>query len=142
MTLEVDLEHEVVAGHEPVALDTGAVAHPDVGDLDAPVALLVLGQTLDAVLVAEGAQHVGRGAVDGQLTLVEHDRPVAERADDLEAVGDEDDGAAVPLEGPDLVEALLLEGLVTDREHLVDEQDLGVDVDGDGEGQPDVHAAE
>ena len=40
-----------------------------------------------------------------------------------------------------LAEALLLEGDVADRQHLVDEQDLRLEVGGDGEGQADVHAA-
>ena len=38
------------------------------------------------------------------------------------------------------VEALLLEGGVADGEHLVDEQDVGVDLDRHREGEPDVHA--
>ena len=38
------------------------------------------------------------------------------------------------------VEALLLEALVADGEHLVDEQDVGLDVDRHGEAQTDVHA--
>ncbi len=42
------------------------------------------------------------------------------------------------LEPVELVEALLLEGGVADREHLVDQQDLGVDLDRDREGEPHV----
>ena len=38
------------------------------------------------------------------------------------------------------VEALLLEGGVADGEHLVDQQDVGVDLDRDRERQADVHA--
>ena len=55
-------------------------------------------------------------------------------------MADQDDRAALLLEGADLVHALALERLVADGEHLVDEQQVGVDVDGDGERQPDVHA--
>ena len=40
----------------------------------------------------------------------------------------------------DPVHALALERLVADGQHLVDEQDVGVDVHGDGEGEPHVHA--
>ena len=40
-----------------------------------------------------------------------------------------------------LAEALALERRVADREHLVDEQDLRLEVGGDGEGEPHVHAA-
>ena len=38
------------------------------------------------------------------------------------------------------VEALALERLVADREHLVDEQHVGIDVDGDCEAEAHVHA--
>ena len=40
----------------------------------------------------------------------------------------------------ELVEALLLERRVADRQHLVDQQDVGVDLDRDREREPDVHA--
>jgi len=39
-----------------------------------------------------------------------------------------------------LAQALVLERLVADGEHLVHEQDVGIDVDRDREAQPDVHA--
>ena len=39
----------------------------------------------------------------------------------------------------DAIEAAALERLVADREHLVDQEDLGVHVDGDGEAEPDQH---
>ena len=45
--------------------------------------------------------------------------------------------------GPQVGEALVapaLELLVADGQHLVDEQDVGVDVDGDREAEPHVHA--
>ena len=38
------------------------------------------------------------------------------------------------------VEALLLEGRVADGQHLVDQQDVRVDLDRHRERQPDVHA--
>ena len=40
-----------------------------------------------------------------------------------------------------LAQRLALEGGVADREHLVDEQDLRLEVGGDGEGEPHRHAA-
>ena len=55
-------------------------------------------------------------------------------------MGHEHDRAAFVLELVDPVEALALEGLVADREHLVDEQHVGVDVDGDREAEAHVHA--
>src|SRR5262249_35458903 len=44
-------------------------------------------------------------------------------------------------DGADPFQALLLERRVAHRQDLVDEQDLGVEVGGDGEGQPNIHAA-
>ncbi len=47
---------------------------------------------------------------------------------------------AAALEVGELVQALVGEALVTDRQHLVDEQHLGIDVNRHGESQPHVHA--
>ncbi len=41
----------------------------------------------------------------------------------------------------EVVEAPALELLVAHRDDLVDDEDLRVDVDGDGEAEPHVHAA-
>ena len=64
---------------------------------------------------------------------------VAHLPDEVGGVGDDDDRPAFGLERLHLVDALPLEGLVADREDLVDEEDLRVDVDGHGEAQPNVH---
>jgi hypothetical protein len=55
-------------------------------------------------------------------------------------VGHQQDGAAFALELLDPVDALALEPLVSDGQHLVDHQDVRVDVDGDGKAEPDIHA--
>jgi hypothetical protein len=52
----------------------------------------------------------------------------------------EQDGLAAAAELRELVEALVREALVADREHLVDQQHVGIDVNGDGEPEPHVHA--
>jgi hypothetical protein len=49
-------------------------------------------------------------------------------------------GRAALADARELVEALLLEGGVADGEDLVDEQDVGVDLDHHREGEPDEHA--
>ena len=54
-------------------------------------------------------------------------------------VGDEDDRAPLGVQPGEGVEALALEGGVADREHLVDQQDLGVDVGHQREPQPHQH---
>ena len=90
--------------------------------------------------VAERADHVVGLAHRDEAAVVERGGAGAHLADEVGGVGDDDDRAALGLEGGDLVEALALERLVADGEDLVDEQDVGVDVDGDGEAEPDVHA--
>ena len=69
-----------------------------------------------------------------------HQHALAELRDGVHVVRHEEDRAA---SGPDLadaVHALRLETLVTHREHLVDDEDLGVHVGGDREAEARVHA--
>ena len=66
---------------------------------------------------------------------------VAQRLDDRQVVGDEEHGAALCGDLAHLAQAFLLEGGVADREDLVDEQDLRLEVRGDGEREPHVHPA-
>ena len=56
-------------------------------------------------------------------------------------VRNEKQGLAGALEPDDAIEALGLKRLISHREDLVDNQDVGIDVHGDGKGQPHVHAA-
>ena len=56
-------------------------------------------------------------------------------------MADEQQGLAAFLEVADAVEALELEGQVAHGEDFVHEQDVGIDLDGDGEAEADVHAA-
>ena len=55
-------------------------------------------------------------------------------------VADEQNGHALALHLQDAVEAFGLEVLVADGQNLIDDQDLGAHVDGDGEAQAHVHA--
>ena len=55
-------------------------------------------------------------------------------------MGDEQDGLAATLELGELVEALVGEALVADGEHLVDQQDVGIDVDRHRKAEAHVHA--
>jgi hypothetical protein len=86
------------------------------------------------------AHDVGRHADRVQLAVVQHRGAVADLDHGVERVGHEHDGPPLALERPDAVEALGLEGLVPHREHLVDQQDVGLDVHRHGEPQPDQHA--
>ena len=83
---------------------------------------------------------VGRRPDLAQLALVDPRRVLAQLVDLAEAVADEHDRAPVAAELVDLLGAPALEALVADREHLVDQQHLGLDVGGDGEAEPHEHA--
>ena len=91
-------------------------------------------------MLAEDAHRlVGRG-VGEHRAVVEDDGAVADRPDLVGVVRDEQDRPPLLLEGPDPVQALGLELLVADGQDLVDDEHVGVDVDGDREAEPDVHA--
>ncbi len=55
-------------------------------------------------------------------------------------MGHEQNRASGPLQPTELVKALLLERGVADRQHLVDQQDLGIDLDRGREREPHEHS--
>ena len=72
--------------------------------------------------------------------VVDPQRLVAEALDQTERVRHEQDCLPAAPELGELVEALVGESLVADREHLVHEQHVGIDVNRHGEPEPHVHA--
>ncbi len=72
--------------------------------------------------------------------LVEPHRRRAQAGHGVHVVADEQHGAAAALDLVHLAEAATLELDVAHGEHLVDEQDLGLHVGGDGEAEAQVHA--
>ena len=76
-----------------------------------------------------------------QSALLDVDRGGAKLANAVHVVADEHHRAAAAADVVHLAQALLLERGVADGEHLVDEQDLRLEVRGDREGQAHVHAA-
>ena len=72
-------------------------------------------------------------ALGDELAVAEHHPAVADAAHGVGRVRHQQDGAPLPLELVDPVEALALEALVADGQHLVDHEDVGVHVHGDGE---------
>jgi hypothetical protein len=71
---------------------------------------------------------------------IEPQRLVAEALDQPERMRDEQDRLAAALELGELVEALVGESLVADRQDFVHEQDVRIDVDRHRETEPHVHA--
>jgi hypothetical protein len=84
--------------------------------------------------------HALRIALGLHPALVEPQRLVAEPEHEVERMRDEHHRAALPPHLAELVETLVREGFVADRQHFVDEQHVGIDVDGHGEAEPHVHA--
>ena len=74
------------------------------------------------------------------MAALDLDDARAQAAHGGHVVADEDDGAARAGDLLHLPEALALEAEVADREDLVDEQDLGLEVCGHGEGEAHEHA--
>ena len=71
-----------------------------------------------------------RVAVGDHASVVEDHQLVADRRGKVGVVGDEQHRHALFAEGAEPVEALLLEGLVAHGQDLIDQEDLGLDVDG------------
>src|ERR1700694_2733526 len=69
----------------------------------------------------------------------EQDRPGAQALDRRHAVADEQHGAALARDVAHLAQALLLKGDVTNRQHLVDDQDVRLKVRRHRKGEADVH---
>ena len=80
-----------------------------------------------------------RRAVEGDAALAQEHRALAETLDRGRVVRDEHDRAAAALELEDLAEALALEGLVADGEHLVEQQDVRFEMRRDREAEAHVH---
>src|SRR5262245_28161930 len=99
----------------------------------------LLGALLEREQAVVALERLARRPVVLHLTLAQEHGPLAEALDRRRRVRDEADGAAALLELEHLRHALPLERLVADREHLVQEQDVRVDVHGDREAEPHVH---
>src|SRR5581483_6678478 len=143
-TLVVDRDPQRAARHD----ETGSVCvldsksgHPNAS---VPTSIRALA---DGDALGEPRGHeiflgdLGRGAFADDPTLLEQVRTLAERRHGAHVLADEQNRAAAGCHLLDLSEALLLEGVVSDGEHLVDDQDLRLEVGGDREGQAHVHPA-
>ncbi|MPM37999.1 hypothetical protein SDC9_84622 [bioreactor metagenome] len=135
---DVDLDDLVLGGGEGRLGDPYvggaqfAGAGPPVGDAGR------LGEGLEAVAVElQGAVH--RAVVD-ELAGVEVEGAGAQRGHRGHLMADVEDGPTVLGHIAHLRQGLVLELGVADREHLVDGQDLGLQVCRDGEGEAYVHA--
>ncbi len=86
-----------------------------------------------------GLDHLSGRSVSHLVALFEPDDVIAHVDDGPHRVRDDDYGLAVPLEVGEALEAFALERLVTDGQDLVDEEYVGLHVDGHREPEPHVH---
>src|ERR1700674_2835185 len=87
-----------------------------------------------------GADDFVCGACAASLSIVDPHDALAESANLIELVRDEDDGAARAGNVAHLAEAFFLEVDVADGEDFINEKDFGFEMGGDGEGEAHVHA--
>ena len=80
-------------------------------------------------------------AIEAKLAMGKHDSAMAEVLNCCQVMGDEQDSTAAPAHIAHFPDALFLERHVAHRQHLIDNQDLGVQVRRHREGKPDVHPA-
>ena len=91
---------------------------------------LVIG--LDAARDIAGVSH---------STVVQNHALIAERTNRAHVVADEQDRASLLGDIAHLAQTLVLKGEIADRQHLINEQDFGLQMGRDGEGQAEIHAA-
>ena len=89
--------------------------------------------------VEVGVGDVVRCAEHAQLAVIDPRRPLTQSHHIGHRVGDEDDRLATIAEVGDAITALGLEVGIADRQHLVDDEYVGIDVDGDRKAEPHEH---
>src|SRR5439155_8316515 len=135
------LEHDTLGSVRPKharARDLDLLRAPPRADLAARGALALL---LLADLLVIRVDDVVRRPLGADLPLIQPDRSLAQSRHRTEIVGNEHDRLLRGAEFADLGEAFVLEVLVPDREHLVDEKYVWLEVHRDREPEAHVHAA-
>ena len=122
----------------------GGVEELEIGDLELTGppsgAVLAVGLVVEVHLTQVFVDHLARRTDLHQVAVLKQRELVTQCAHGAERVRHDHDRLAALLELGELLRALPLEALVADRQHLVDEEDVGIDVDCDREAQTHVHA--
>ncbi len=124
---------------------TVAVSEEDVQNLHLPASPPLRGPADGGGLPASEEKglvtgnHLFRPAALHDLPLLQEHGLVADPLQGGQVVGDQKNRLPPAPEIEDLLEALLLEVAVPDGEDLVDQKNIGVDMNGDRKAEPDVH---
>jgi hypothetical protein len=145
--LHLEPKNDVITGHEVLADLSRSVLQADIAHSRfAGTPFLQPGGALGRIILARqqllvAADRLPRLPVVLDETLPEENPPVAHALERRARVGNECDRLALPLELENPVDALALEGFVPNGKHLVEQQNLGIHVDGDREPEAHVHAS-
>src|SRR5262245_22715266 len=138
--------HGVPASHHRQGRAVRAqVLEPGVADLAAAQPAFAHGQVGSLDVVSRERAHVGLDDVLGaavhlDLAPVDPDAPGAEILHGGQVVRYEEHRAPALAQALHGLDALLLEARVAHRQHLVDDEHVGLQVSGHGESQPQAHA--
>src|SRR5581483_441500 len=144
---EVEFQRDVdrTAAEERRAGGTLLIGDPDLADLAHVVSeQVVVGPNLPSLVRPADRCEIAADdclgiALGRELALLEQDPRAAETANGLHVVAHEQDGAPFARNLRHAAEAPLLELGISDGEHLVDDQDLRLQVRRHGEREPHVH---
>ena len=75
------------------------------------------------------------------FTMIKPDGLVTELQEHSLIVGHTEEGFSRSTKSSDALEALLLKACISDGQHFIDDEDVRVYVNGDGEGKPYNHSA-
>src|SRR5258708_4772623 len=88
-----------------------------------------------------GIEDAGDRSGFHNFTVIEPDGLVTELQEHAFIVGYTEEGFSRSTKSPDALEALFLKARISNSQHFIDDEDVRVYVDGDGEGKPDNHSA-
>src|SRR6516164_8411614 len=86
-----------------------------------------------------GFDDVRSGSARDHLAMVQEEYAAAQALDGIEIVGDEEDGSALDVQLVDSVETLRLKIRISDRQHLIEQEDVGLEVGSNRKAKADVH---
>jgi len=84
--------------------------------------------------------HLVRRSVGHNLPMIEIDSPVGKRGRHIQIVGNQNHGHTPAAHSRQTVKTPGDEAFVSDRQHLVNQKNIRINCNGDGEAQPNIHS--